>query len=124
MEMTRVLQVFAILVGVLFAVNCFAQESRTEEWPGTLKRKGKQKESITLNVKITDEGSFITEMIYAGTSFEFKRQEFKDDTLVFSWTPGDKDVECSLKMKGDDKYVGKCLAEDSDNKIEMWIKPE
>lgn len=124
MEITRVLRAFAIHVGVLFAVNCYAQESKAEEWLGTLMREGKPNESITLNVKITDEGPFISEMIYADTSFEFKQQEFKGDTLTFSWAPGDKDVECSLKMKDDNKYAGKCSAEDSDNTIEMWIKPD
>ena len=123
MKITRVHQAFAMLLGMLFAVNCYAQESTVEEWSGTLKREGKQKESVTFYVKISDEGPFIMKMIYADTPFEFKLQEFKDDTLTFYWTPGDDDVKCELKREGDDKYVGKCLTEDSDNKIEMRITP-
>ena len=111
-----------MLLGMLFADNCYAQESKIEEWPGTLKRDGKQKESVIFLVKISDKGPFIMKMIYADTPFEFKQQEIKGDTLTFYWTPGDDDVKCELKREGDDKYVGTCLTEDSDNKIEMRIK--
>lgn len=122
MNISRGHQLFATLLGLLFVINCPAQESELEEWTGTLKRGGKQKETITFNVKLSDEGAFITNMIYADTPFKIKQQEFKSDRLSFYWTPGNDDVRCELREQGS-KYVGECLTEDSDNRIEMRINP-
>jgi len=122
MSISRVHQVFATLIGLLIVINSSAQESELKEWSGTLKREGKQKESITFNVKISGEGAFITKMIYADTPFKIKRQKFKGDTLSFYWTPGNDDVRCDLKETGN-KYEGECLTEESDNRIKIRINP-
>ena len=98
MEKPGTLRVTAIIAGILFAAEGHAQVREDDEWSGILKRKGKQKETITLNVKYSDGVPKITAMLYAGTSFEFKRQRFNGDRLTFSWTPGNDDVDCRLEM--------------------------
>lgn len=123
MKATRLTQACALSIGMLLALDGFAQEVTDEEWTGTLKRKGRQKESIVLNVKVTAKGPYIMDMIYADTRFEFKQQAFKGDTLTFSWTPGLKDTECKLEWNDKDKYVGQCESTSSDSKIEMQVRP-
>jgi hypothetical protein len=104
----------------LVASVFWSRASMAEEWPGTLKRQGKQQESITLVVEDSDDGPVIKKMIYAGTYFEFKTQEFTETGLSLTWAPGDKDVKCTLK-KTDDKYAGECQAEGSGSVICMKI---
>lgn len=121
MKTARSLLNTVIQVAMLFAIVSYPPVSVAEEWTGTLKREGKQKEKITFVVKTSDKGPFIKKMVYAGTSFEFKQQEFTEDALILTWMPGDKDVKCRLKKNKDYKYAGDCHAEDSGSTIKMQI---
>ncbi len=111
----------ALTIAALVAPVLWSKASVAEEWPGTLKRQGKQRENITLVVEISDDGPVIKKMIYAGTPFEFKAQESTEAGLTFTWAPGDKDVKCALKKKNHDKYAGECQAEGSGSVIRMNI---
>jgi len=108
----------------LFANAGFSQEAVIEEWPGTLKREGKQKESVTFQVRISDNGPFILGMTYADTPFEFKKQEHKKNSTKFDWTPGENDASCRLRKGKSGVFEGECELENSTKKIKMQIMPQ
>lgn len=114
-------QLLVMFSGFLFSINCYPLGTNIEDWSGKLKLEGRKKESVTFQVKFTDEGPYILGMTYADTLFEFNQQRFEEETLIFTWTPGNSDATCDLQKQGENDYKGECRIKDSEKIIEMQI---
>lgn len=114
-------QFLLMFSGFLLSINCYPQGTSIEKWSGTLKLEGRKKESVTFQVKISDEWPYILGMTYADTLFEFNQQRFEEEALIFTWAPGNSDATCHLKKQGENEYKGQCRIKDSENIKVMQI---
>ncbi len=118
----RILCLMALALCAL-PVSAGAQKLKAGTWTGTIKPPDADAIAATFEVRVAGDTTHLTlktpmgELLASGIKVEAKR-------LLFTFSPGDATVRCTLLLQDDKSFAGDCLDSDGGKGVIVMIPPK
>ena len=100
-----------LLIGALILAmpaSLAAQKLTPGTWTGTMSPPGNQTMDMAFDVRVSGDTTKIT-MKGGGLEMEVTGVKVEASRLLFTFTPGDATVQCTLLLRDDKSYSGDCV---------------
>ncbi|HEX6049934.1 MAG TPA: hypothetical protein VFZ21_11725 [Gemmatimonadaceae bacterium] len=105
----RLLRTAAVAVVILLPGSLAAQKLTPGTWTGTISPPSGETFDATFEVRASGDTTKITLKAAPGT-FEASDVKVEADRVLFTWSPGNATVKCTLLLRDDKKsYSGNCV---------------